>query len=96
MTTPGSSTARTATSRRLQEDLLQDLLQTAPIPATRPESDHLPASRPGRTGAGRGATPTVELRVTPRSWAPPSLRSVPGRPGVVLSAGPIRVSISHY
>jgi hypothetical protein len=92
MTTTGSSAPRPARARQLQEDLLQDLLHTAP---QIPSGGGQPA-RPGRPGAVRGQTPTVDIRVTPTSWASLSLRSVPGRPGVVLSAGPIRVSLSHF
>ena len=92
MTTTGSSAPRPARARQLQEDLLQDLLHTAP----QATSGSGQSPRPARPAADRGHTPTVEVRVTPRSWASLSLRSVPGRPGMVLSAGPIRVSLSHF
>jgi hypothetical protein len=76
----------------LQEGLLQDLLQTAPMPDPRPAAHR---SRPRRTpppGATQ-RTPPVELRVTPTRWRAPGLRPGADGQGLVLSAGPLRVSV---
>lgn len=76
----------------LQEGLLQDLLQTSPMPDPRPATGR---ARPRRTPPPEAAqrTPPVELRVTPTRWRAPGLRPGSGGQGLVLSAGPIRVSL---
>ena len=91
MTASRSSAARPGS---LQEDLLHDLMHTVPIPGPRSASGRVPAAGSGG-GAGRSQAPTVELRVTPTRWTSPSVRSIPGRPGLILRAGPIRVSLSR-
>jgi hypothetical protein len=78
--------------RSLQEGLLQDLLQTAPMADPRPAAVR---ARQRRTPAPEAAqrTPPVELRVTPTRWRAPGLRPASGGQGLVLSAGPLRVSV---
>ena len=79
-------------ARTFQEDLLQDLQQTAPV------SDS-PSSRsrtraPGTAAAdARDSAPTVEVRVTPTRWRSPSMRQAAGGHRMVLSAGPVSVSV---
>ena len=68
-------TAISPSGRSLQDDLLQDLRQTAPMP------DPVQA----------GAQPGVELRFTRTRWLSPSMRLA--SKGLVLSAGPISVSV---
>jgi hypothetical protein len=94
MTVPENPTPA-ARPRTLQEDLLADLQGTVPPPEPRPASGRgrtTPAALPSRRTSGE--SPTVELQLTRARWATPSVRSVPGRSGVVLSAGPLRVSVS--
>jgi len=93
MTVPEKPTS--ARPRSLQEDLLADLQGAVPPPAPRPGSGRgrtTPAALPSRRTPREA--PTVELQLTRTRWASPSVRSVPGRSGLVLSAGPLRVSLS--
>ena len=71
-----------------QEDLLEDLRQTAPMPDPRPARHRRRAQRAGR---GRTTAPGVELRVTRNRWHSPSMRLA--AKGLVVSAGPISVSV---
>jgi hypothetical protein len=77
----------TARPSSLQEDLLQDLRQTAPMPDPRPRAQR---RRPARPTLEAG-TPGVELRVTRTRWLSPSMRLA--SKGVILTAGPISVSV---
>ncbi|MDQ1662534.1 MAG: hypothetical protein QOJ68_2514 [Blastococcus sp.] len=90
---------RTPRPRSLQDDLLQDLRRTTPLPP-RPSS---PAARsrgeqPG-DGKGRGKdggteAAAVEVRVTRSRWTSLRVRSNPGRSGFEVSAGPLRLSLA--
>ncbi len=75
----------------LQDDLLQDLRQTAPMPDPRPGAHRPRPKQP--SAAGGEKSPGVELRVTRTRWLAPSMRLASGGQGVVLSAGPISVSL---
>ena len=89
MTPSANSSPEAARPRTLQDDLLQDLRQTAPMPDPRPG-----AQRPRATRApieAPATSPAVELRVTRTRWLAPSMRLA--SQGVVLSAGPISVSV---
>jgi hypothetical protein len=78
-----------ARPRTLQDDLLQDLRQTAPMPDPRPGPQRPRAKRPP-VEAGT-TSPAVELRVTRNRWRSPSMRLA--AKGLVVSAGPISVSV---
>lgn len=84
-------TARQNTSptRTLQEDLLQDLRQTAPMADPTPGTQRR-ATRPPIDATT--AAPGLELRVTRTRWLSPSMRLA--SKGVVLSAGPISLSVA--
>jgi hypothetical protein len=84
-----SSPSDRSRPRTLQDDLLQDLQQTAPMPDPRPG----PARpRPKRNPMeSSGAQPAVELRVTRTRWVAPSMRLA--SKGLVVTAGPISVSV---
>jgi hypothetical protein len=84
-----TASENTPPPRTLQEELLQDLRQTAPMPDPRPGKQRR-AKRPPIQPAA--AAPGVELRVTRTRWLPPSMRLA--SKGVVLSAGPISVSVA--
>ncbi|MGZ4540741.1 MAG: hypothetical protein ACXVXS_16640 [Blastococcus sp.] len=90
-----TATGNSARPGSLQEDLLQDLMHTVPLPGLRSAGGRAPAAARTGGGTGRGQAPTVELSVTPTRWTSPSVRSMPGRPGLILRAGPIRVSLSR-
>ncbi|MGK5114855.1 hypothetical protein [Geodermatophilus sp. CPCC 205506] len=85
--------------RALQDDLLADLRQAAPMPVGRPEPAH-PASAPAQPSSAPAQpsettdpqTPVVDVRVTPFRWSAPSLRPGGAGRGLVLTAGPVRIS----
>jgi hypothetical protein len=83
--TTGSDVPR---PRTLQEDLLADLRQTAPMPDPRPGAQRRPKRAPDEP---RTTPPGVELRVTRTRWLSPSMRLA--SKGLVVSAGPISVSL---
>ena len=83
-----------ARPRSLQEDLLEDLRRTTPMADPRPDGHGARARRTPVEAAGRALPVTVQ--VTPTRWRAPSVRQVSGRPGVVLSAGPLRVSLDLF
>ena len=80
--------------RSLQQDLLEDLRRTTPMADPRPGA-HAARARRTPTEAAERALP-VEVQVTPTRWRAPSVRQASGRPGVVLSAGPLRVSLDLF
>jgi hypothetical protein len=84
-----TASENTPPPRTLQEELLQDLRQTAPMPDPRPETQRR-AKRPPIEAAS--AALGVELRVTRTRWLSPSMRLA--SKGVVLRAGPIAVSVA--
>jgi hypothetical protein len=82
-----SATSPSGRARSLQDDLLQDLQQTAPMPDPRPAR-----ARPKRDPMAASATSqAVELRVTRTRWVAPSMRLA--ATGLVVNAGPISVSL---
>jgi hypothetical protein len=78
-----------ARPRTLQDDLLQDLRLTAPMPDPRPGAQRPRAKRPVIDADARARG--VELRVTRNPWVSPSMRLA--QQGLVLRAGPISVSV---
>ena len=83
---------RTPRPRSLQDDLLQDLRRTTP-PSPRPSSAARPrGEQPGNDRSADGAT--VEVRVTRSRWSSLRVRSNPGRSGIEVSAGPLRLSLA--
>jgi hypothetical protein len=84
-----SIAADPARPRTFQDDLLQDLRQTAPMPDPRPGAQRPRAKRPPIEATT--TTPAVELRVTRNPWRSPSMRLA--SKGLVVSAGPISVSV---
>ena len=84
-----TTSATSPSGRSLQDDLLQDLQQTAPMPDPRPGTAR---PRPKPDAMQTGITqPAVELRVTRTRWLAPSMRLA--RKGLVVNAGPISVSV---
>jgi hypothetical protein len=86
-----------ARRRTLTDDLLADLEQGAPrTPGPSPSAARVQPSPPAEirepeTSAPQ--TPTVELRITPRSWSPAGVAPLPEGGGVAVSLGPLRVSL---
>jgi hypothetical protein len=95
MTVTENSSSRAARPRTLQQDLLEDLKGTVPPPVSVPTAGRRRTPPPTHPSTrAQGESPTVELQLTRTRWASPSVRPAPGRSGVVLSAGPFRVSVS--
>jgi hypothetical protein len=78
-----------ARPRTLQDDLLDDLRQTAPMPDPRPGTQRPRAKRPPIEAPT--TSQAVELRVTRTRWVAPSMRLA--QKGLVLNAGPISVTV---
>jgi hypothetical protein len=83
---------RAPRARSLQDDLLQDLRRTTPLPP-RPASAGRSRSENPATKSGTEAA-TVEVRVSRSRWTSLRVRSNPGRSGFEVSAGPLRLSLA--
>ncbi len=95
MTTADKVRPRVKRPRALQDDLLDDLRQAAPMPVPQPVHRAAPPPEERRGTAWVRtpmSTPTLELRVTLWQWSTPGVRRLRG--GVVLSAGPVRISLT--
>ena len=85
-----------ARRRSLSDDLLADLEQGAPrtpTPSTSPRPVAAVPTAPVELEPDTPQTPTVELRITPRSWSPAGVAPLPDGGGVAVSLGPVRVSL---
>jgi hypothetical protein len=86
-----------ARRRSLSEDLLEDLKQGPPrAPSPSPAAPPRPPTPPPAAVEAEPEspqTPTVELRITPRSWSPAGVAPLPDGGGVAVSLGPLRVSL---
>ena len=82
--------------RTLQDDLLADLRQAAPMPVAPLEANHSAPVPPKRLDPTLQETPTIDMRVTPRQWSTPSMRSGGTGTGLVFTVGPLRVSITGF
>jgi hypothetical protein len=88
-------------SRTLGDELLADLRQAAPMPVAQPPRDvPVPvASVPATAGdhsAAETDAPPIDVRVTPRLWFGLRLKTLGEGPGVVIGAGPVRISFSGF
>lgn len=99
MSTPEPPPPRPRRPRTLQDDLLDDLRQAAPMPVPRPSPDLVPdPDQPVSLPAGpeESREPealTVEVRVTPRRWTAPRLRTPARGAGLVVTAGPVHLQV---
>jgi hypothetical protein len=106
MSTTDQSTARSMRtrpmrSRSLGDDLLDDLRQAAPMPVPAPARGvpvpvvSVPRTverpRPAVTGA-----PTIDVAVTPRFWWGLRMKTLSEGPGIVIGAGPVRLSLTGF
>jgi hypothetical protein len=91
MSTTTHSPTRSRRPRTLQDDLLDDLRQAAPLPVARPSSDHPVPTPPERRESSDAGALTVELRLTPRRWSALSVRKPPVGAGLVVTAGPLHL-----
>ena len=95
MSTTDQSTARTMRTRpmrtrTLRDDLLDDLRWAAPMPAAQAEV------RPAGPSPARTEAPTVGIAVTPRLWWGVRMATLGEGPGVVIGAGPVRISLTGF
>ena len=89
-------TARPMRTRTLRDDLLADLRQAAPMPAAQPAREvSVPVAIEKPHGKGDGA-PTVDIAVTPRFWWGLRMKTLSEGPGVVIGAGPVRISLTGF
>jgi hypothetical protein len=100
MSTTDQSTARPMRTRTLRDDLLDDLRRAAPMPAAQPERD-VPAPvatavRPAGPPPAGTEAPTVGIAVTPRLWWGVRMATLGEGPGVVIGAGPVRISLTGF
>ena len=101
MSATEQSTARTMRTRTFRDDLLDDLRQAAPMPAA-PAARAVPApvaAAPRTVESPRPAAverPTVDVAVTPRLWWGLRLKTLGEGPGVVIGAGPVRISFTGF
>jgi hypothetical protein len=83
---------RSPRTRSLQEDLLQDLRRTTPLP---PRPSSAARSRGEQSSKDRSTdAATVEVRVSRSRWTSLRVRANPGRSGFEVSAGPLRLSLA--
>jgi hypothetical protein len=88
-------------SRTLGDDLLADLRQAAPMPAAQPTREvavpveSVPATA-GDHPAAEADAPTIDVRVTPRLWWGLRMKTLGEGPGVVIGAGPVRISFTGF
>lgn len=92
MTDTQDRTPRPSRPSTLQDDLLDDLRRTTPAAAPPPSGP-----RAGATGTPAPPAPeeesTVPRQITPTRWLAVSLQQAAGRRRVLLTAGPLSVSI---
>jgi hypothetical protein len=81
--------------RAFQDDLLQDLRGAAPA-SDAPSDDSRTEGTDTPAAGDRRRTPTLEVRLTPMRWLAPSLRREAGGRGMVLTAGPLSVSVDLF
>ena len=102
---------RGVSPRRRQDDLLQDLRATVPVPPLPPPSADAPAVDPSPTTdtapstatipptatvpRSDTGTPAVEVRLTPLRWSLPRATQAADRTGVLLSLGPLQVVLGR-
>ncbi len=99
MTTSFSSTRRPVRPRTLRDDLLDDLRQATPMPATPPRAvvleEVVSVEETAEETPPRGLRiPTLELRVTPTLWWRLRMEVLPEESGFVISAGPVQLSVT--
>jgi hypothetical protein len=94
MTATEHAGPRSARPSTLRDDLLDDLRQAAPMSAVPPTADQSVPVPAGRPDAADPETPTLELRVTPRRWSAPSVQLPGAGVGLVVTAGPLRISLT--
>jgi hypothetical protein len=99
--TARSMRTRPMRTRTLGAELLEDLRQAAPMPVAQPAREvpvpvaSVPAKTDGHPPAGAEA-PTIDVQVTPRLWWGLRMKTLGEGPGVVIGAGPVRISLSGF
>jgi hypothetical protein len=97
--TARSMRARPMRNRTLGDELLDDLRRAAPMPVAQPSREvAVPVeSVPAAGGPPADAdAPTIDVRVTPRLWWGLRMKTLGEGPGIVIGAGPVRISLSGF
>jgi hypothetical protein len=95
MTPAENPLPRAPRTRSLQDDLMQDLRRTTPLPPRTTAPARTRAEHPGTDPVpSRSDAAAVEVRVTRSRWTSLRVRSNPGRSGFEVSAGPLRLSLA--
>jgi hypothetical protein len=95
MTAAENPLPRAPRTRSLQDDLMQDLRRTTPLPPRPAATARTRAEHPGTDPvASHSDAAAVEVRVTRSRWTSLRVRSNPGRSGFEVSAGPLRLSLA--
>jgi hypothetical protein len=78
--------------RTTQDELLHDLRQASPMPIVPTAVEQAPSGPPERPEPRERQTPLLQVHVSLQRWSWVRARLLPGRSGLSLSIGPIRVS----
>ena len=78
--------------RSLQDELLDDLRQAAPMPGPQPAQRR--SAKPKPRDPAEQTPSGVELSLRPQRWSGLRMRPLPNRTGLVVSAGPVRLSLT--
>jgi hypothetical protein len=95
MSAADQATRGSMRTRTLRDDLLDDLRKAAPMPAAQPAREvsvPVPIEHPRPADPA----PTVDIAVTPRFWWGLRMKTLSEGPGVVIGAGPVRISLSGF
>jgi hypothetical protein len=92
-TTARPMRTRPMRNRTLGDELLEDLRQAAPMPVAQPARE-VPV--PVASVPATAEAPTIDVRVTPRLWWGLRMKTLGEGPGIVIGAGPVRISLSGF
>jgi hypothetical protein len=80
-------------NRTLGDELLDDLRRAAPMPVAQPSRE---VAVPVESVPATAETPTIDVQVTPRLWWGLRMKTLGEGPGVVIGAGPVRISFTGF
>jgi hypothetical protein len=82
-------------TRTLGDELLEDLRSAAPMPVAQPARE-VPVPVTSAAPPPEADAPTIDVRVTPRLWWGLRMKTLGEGPGIVIGAGPVRISFSGF
>ena len=93
MTTDDRSPAPSAgRGRTMQDELLNELRQASPMPIVPTAVEKAPLRSLEGPGPRERQIPVLQVEVTLQRWSWPRARLLPGRSGLSVGIGPVRVS----